>query len=853
MAVFPAVTGYSDGYDQKVNADVLNKPIIQLKERTDYLLDMLNELLGSGKFESVRFNNVQVSPERDECPGDYEIVCMDAARMRYVKAKSSAVVDATYPYACAGERSFVVGVMTGRSASNCVGTVVAYGKLDLTGVLLRGMLEPGEVFRNGPYYVSATHAGKMTAKPEGPAVHIGFFAEEPSRPGYGGVALLAPQLKDLSEAHLHRSFIISGSAAGAVEVDGGYHVRGLPVISAAEGAPRLRLSGSWASTAQESYVVWYTSASGSISDARLSWKLSGAPDSTAVAADVSEFFETVPVGGYGLMASLEPSQAWSAFNLADGSLPISLSRSDACSWNVTAPEAAAGWTDHVVPGLPMSYNGTAAPKGFRLFGRYANPLGSGAVSFSLTRASSSYTLRANGDVLAEDLTPGSAPLRVAADLWLFHTPVAVGGQVADGDVWTLDWSDPAPGATYKYNKGFDVPLAAHYPPEPLSGLSLELNGVALAARGEFGTGTGEYVPASDSLYWYGASLDTLPWRQGDSAQRNFKIRFNTGSVAPYGFVTSLRPSIDSGVTLRDCRTGEPAATGDLEISAELKIETEAGDEPGCLVFKDVSARGRLLRGPVVERVVAGPGLTLRGSDPARPGQGVLEIGLADAGISSGSFDDVTLLNAKQELTPGGMLLSYYKLLPWDSSASRNIPSGLVAKMRVPYSLSGQYRIVFYLTMFGLDTIPLATATPQYAGLSLSWCLAPDFRLPTDSAPALVRRSVNDLTQCAYESAKVVNVPFGVATSPDGLSGGYTAYDLMLAHTDPSMLPVDGQVSSALFGSAGAVPQAGKTPAYATAGDVLTLKVERCAPSGTSSAYTPAVGIVDMKWRLIPTI
>ena len=57
MAIWTQVIGLRDGTDS-VDAESLNKPLYQLKERTDYLYQQLQALLGSGTFESLRIPNV---------------------------------------------------------------------------------------------------------------------------------------------------------------------------------------------------------------------------------------------------------------------------------------------------------------------------------------------------------------------------------------------------------------------------------------------------------------------------------------------------------------------------------------------------------------------------------------------------------------------------------------------------------------------------------------------------------------------------------------------------------------------------------------------------------------------------
>ena len=65
---------------------------------------------------------------------------------------------------------------------------------------------------------------------------------------------------------------------------------------------------------------------------------------------------------------------------------------------------------------------------------------------------------------------------------------------------------------------------------------------------------------------------------------------------------------------------------------------------------------------------------------------------------SGEFDEVALENAKQELI--GMF-PYVKLMGWTTGGTGNIPTGFVAKFRVPHTISSalKFRVLTYMTVF----------------------------------------------------------------------------------------------------------------------------------------------------------
>jgi hypothetical protein len=61
MPTFPAVDGYKN--EEDVEEDVLNRPILALKERTEFLRQQLENLAGQQAFESVRITDVDLNTE----------------------------------------------------------------------------------------------------------------------------------------------------------------------------------------------------------------------------------------------------------------------------------------------------------------------------------------------------------------------------------------------------------------------------------------------------------------------------------------------------------------------------------------------------------------------------------------------------------------------------------------------------------------------------------------------------------------------------------------------------------------------------------------------------------------------
>lgn len=206
--VFPNVPRYSDG--MPLDETTMNAPIEALARRTDFLETKLSQIAGEHLFSSNRIPDVEFS----DGVGDYDCVYLKDTGL-YDKAKASVLVSSN-PFEISGEASFAVGIavpVTQEISETHTGTVVLSGLVNLKWSDVRGMLEPGEEFRTGPYYLSARTPGKITANPVGPTIFIGVFVSDKidtdGPAPHGTYALIAPQYKDLAEMHHHRSFALS--------------------------------------------------------------------------------------------------------------------------------------------------------------------------------------------------------------------------------------------------------------------------------------------------------------------------------------------------------------------------------------------------------------------------------------------------------------------------------------------------------------------------------------------------------------------------------------------------------------------------------------------------------------------
>ena len=464
--------------------------------------------------------------------------------------------------------------------------------------------------------------------------------------------------------------------------------------------------------------------------------------------------------------------------------------------------------------------------------------------------------------------------------------VAASGTVATGDSWLATFVDDAVGALFSYNIEADKVLSAYWPPTPAEGAVMEINGAVEERRGQFKAGVGLYTSTPRGLWFWDDWSELAPfprdWAWNDAAPgdedtydfnyaRNTTLRFAEMRLGRAGIVTTLRPAPDSRVVITDCRTGAVSQVGDLQIDAPAVAALRPAAVAGYMVPKQLSGTGTLLTGPIVEKLVQGPGIMLENLDIGAPaGQGKVRI--SSDQLSYGDFSEITLLNAKQEIVPGGRLSTYIKLMPWSTGVTtpRNVPSAFSAQMRVPYALTGRYKLAFYLTMFGLDGFDSGahpSTGKKYARVRVTYEALPDYaEIDSGTGQPAMRWIGRSLSMTGSESGHPLGVWSGAAdlTVELGRKGqAYPAYTPFVFHNDPTfyadyvagsddgnpagvvsplvpnfLLPVPGTDSSSMT--------------YLTAGNLFAIKFERedVADANKVYEYKGALGVVSLKWRLI---
>lgn len=194
------VNGIADGTD--VSAASVNPSIRSLTLRTAYLYERVNELSAAGGYDAIRIRDVPV--------GATALVAGDVVALDNGYAIPALAVfgeDGLAPSA------IVMGVIESVSIDGATCVVVASGRIEVgggTGIPAR--LNDGEELRAGPYWVSSTEQGRITARPTGPRIYVGFYTTL--------FAVLAPDHGVSVDRHTHTSVPMFARPAGQQVVTG---------------------------------------------------------------------------------------------------------------------------------------------------------------------------------------------------------------------------------------------------------------------------------------------------------------------------------------------------------------------------------------------------------------------------------------------------------------------------------------------------------------------------------------------------------------------------------------------------------------------------------------------------------
>ena len=317
---WPRIDAYEDGYD--VTAEVLNKPLQQLAQRTEYLRNLLSANDRTKVTVTVEFPSgstpIKGTPVyRTGEDGAYEVASAASAQGHWFYADPSAMV---------------VGVV-GDPDTETGGTyVVLYGRLDFgeTELPASDIIVDGNP-QTGRYFLS-TDAGKLTSMPSGPVIYV---ANCVIRDGYVRSMLVSPQYRDTGESHVHRELVLSGLPMGgyALKTTQAYTALDIPPDSYNPSSYAPDDSSTWPSTTLQVMGTWHS------------------PDTTEyeVTVEPASSLRWTVAGESGTV-QFEVGKAVRIGPVKDprGSVFVTLrgSPEEGLKWTLALPEVGRRWTNH---------------------------------------------------------------------------------------------------------------------------------------------------------------------------------------------------------------------------------------------------------------------------------------------------------------------------------------------------------------------------------------------------------------------------------------------------------------------------------------------------------------------------
>ena len=318
------VNRFSNG--DSLDADTLNAPIGQLSDRTTYLYNRIRDL--GGKFSSVLLTEVPLAD--GVAPGN--AVCLDAETGRFRAAVASMSL---YDDFTAADSAFTVGMLQTRSGET--GTVLVYGSLDLGQMAGGDVLESGETFRRGRYYLSSSEAGRLTANPKGPIICVCTIDGELTDSGFTGKAIVNPQYLDMGTSHVHRTAVLEARPAGTLS-EKGYLPLDETCTDAQKGPLALRFGGTWTSEDKVDYSFFLGNETANwLNGLELKWREDGGTETHSVSIPAPDV--EVPLSnGLTVRLSLPASDSDKAYS--------GLSVNQRTWETLTFPDAGMGWLGH---------------------------------------------------------------------------------------------------------------------------------------------------------------------------------------------------------------------------------------------------------------------------------------------------------------------------------------------------------------------------------------------------------------------------------------------------------------------------------------------------------------------------
>lgn len=766
MEMWSDVRKFVDG--DSLNAKTLNIPVGQLGDRTDYLYARLRDLMSSDRLSSVVITGVAMSDKEGETPeaGNAVYLHQNEDEDMLVASKAKATMS-LYDDFTAADSAFTVGIL--QSKKDTTGNVIVYGKLDLSdigsSITKDSMIEEGETFRPGRYYLSANEAGKLTAHPNGPLIYVCSIGGAVSKSGaFNGAAVVNPQFLDIGTSHVHRTAVLKARPAGELSEDG-LHVLGYATIEA--GPFHLIFGGTWTGDG----VVTYS-------------------------------FEVVP------MLNSTP-ECRSGYQLKCTQWPSSGESSDDSDSSSEDPQTFVRNIDEIGSPVEIS-NGLTA-----------------TLTVSDDSSSPSFDMC---DLTQSQVEWAPMDFPEAGQGWVDHETSA---------------NDEYPEALYDYVLGMDPQIANYWPPVPPKSAAVIVNGVEMDNAALFPKHP-TVAFGRATLHWFEDDEGRKPWPEDLAAAESnpaydkvMVMHWVRGFQGATGPVTSLQPKKGSPLKIYGYGTTDSANVGDLEIDAAIDFDIVDGGAPGYMVPKR-SENGKLIAGPVVERLVPGPGISLISKAGSPSGQGTVVIGL-DNGSYRNQFEDIALENAEQAKI--GMF-PYVRLKGYSGSTISS-PSAFTATMRVPTNLPDEkYALAVYASVFGEEGYE---GSKRAACVKFSYNVLPDLTATGDMRYRNLKTSL-----MKPNGERTVLIPFG----HNGERGNeYNGFDPILLTTKKSGFENKDDIVTDALGDAipATVDFAGRwsSPALRP-GYLVGIRVSRAVTSAQGfEPYRGAIGFVNLSWAIVP--
>lgn len=303
-----------------------------------------------------------------------------------------------------------------------------------------------------------------------------------------------------------------------------------------------------------------------------------------------------------------------------------------------------------------------------------------------------------------------------------------------------------PGAFFGYNLLADPVVNSAWPPQPLLGAYLELNGI--------GVSRDHFVVDDNGLWWMTNCNTDVPWESGQCLSSSISLvqeSSSSGTIAPgrpapcesitrrlilwftklvaktnQAVVTGVGVAEGSPIVVSGCAGPDPSGYYQSKVELDLNLTwPRTANQGGSEVVKDVTGHGQLLVGQVVESIQGAGLVQVTGTQISAGGR--------PAGLVTITGLDPTQMTRKVDVAlvalSGATEGIYSEILPYVGLPAGRA-SSFIGKSRVP-------SILMTTPMLALDLwFGLPTAGRPPANVSVEYALVNDAECTTESSSSL---------------------------------------------------------------------------------------------------------------------